>query len=491
MRDIHRTLAALGVVSLAGCVGPSTPPPTVCPPCQCASAAPQAAPATAQSSPPLAPPPAPGLVLVPEASTPPQAAISGEIVAPPAPASDAWSLFHGSPTREGVSAAPHITRPRIRWTAEIGIQGWLNAPLVVGRHVIAPSSGASHNQPDPRDGVFALDLATGRIAWQAHFDQDANGAAVAGDRVIATSDDGFVHGLDLRTGASVWKQQGRGKMYTTPLVVGDVVVTGDAQGYVRAFQWRDGTPRWSVQMNGAIRGGAASDGQRIYAVSQGGEAIALMLDGTVVWRTNLRRPGFGSGVPVPLEGYAAPVVSGGVVYVPFARDTYYDRPAIKALDARTGRTRWSAPETGSDTWGNIRMTPALVDGLLIYPEPYSGDIAAIESSRGAVRWRRTVGRCLFPSYAAPAAAGDVVYVPRFDGVLYAVRSADGGVLWRMYLGDAGSAATVTGAAGSVGRDCGWDTPSGAPLYSPVGIAPDGTVLSGNGAGTLFAIEESR
>lgn len=463
---------------------PPQPANLICPPCDCAAQG-------AVVQPPAASPPsttAEPLVLV---GQPPQQPDSDATMVTAPTGGDGWTMFHGSAGRAGVSPAPHVIRPRIRWKARVGIQGWLNAPLVVGRHVIVPSSGNTHNQSDPRDGVFALELASGRVAWQAHFDQDANGAAVVGDRVIATSDDGHVYGLDLGTGAVAWKQRGQGKMYTTPVVVGDLVVTGDAQGYVRAYQWRDGSPRWNVQMNGAIRGGAASDGRFIYVVSQGGEAAAFGLDGRPAWRTTVKRPAFGNGAPVPIEGYPAPVVSNQLLFVPFARDTYYDRPALVALDTRTGRPRWSAPSSGSDQWGNIRTTPVLLDGALIYPEAYSGDVVSIDATNGSTRWRRTVGKCLFPSYASPAAAGDVVYVPRFDGVLYAVRSNDGQVLWRAYLGDATTAAVMPGPGGAPGKDCGWEPASGAPLVSPVGIAPDGTILAGNASDTLFAIEETR
>ncbi|MEO5731339.1 MAG: PQQ-binding-like beta-propeller repeat protein, partial [Byssovorax sp.] len=59
---------------------------------------------------------------------------------------------------------------------------------------------------------------------------------------------------------------------------------------------------------------------------------------------------------------------------------------------------------------------------------YSGDVVGLDAATGTVRFRNTVGPCFYPSWAAPAAASDVVYVPRFDGSLYAVRAGDGGVL---------------------------------------------------------------
>src|SRR5689334_14552303 len=59
---------------------------------------------------------------------------------PPAPTpgggEGGWPLFHGDPARTGRVDAHPIMAPRILWRAEIGIQGWLNSPVVAGGLVI-------------------------------------------------------------------------------------------------------------------------------------------------------------------------------------------------------------------------------------------------------------------------------------------------------------------------------------------------------------------
>lgn len=474
---MKRALVLLAACALPSCVVPCPPPaaPPPCPacaPCESAATAPPVVTATPPSQPPLvvagepAPEPTPQAVVVPAHSD--------------------WTQFQGDAARWGRSSAPALRRPVIRWKARVGIQGYLNTPLVSGPTVFVPSSGNTHNASDPRDGVHALDLATGKPRWHARFQSDANGAALAGDRIVATSDDGNVYGLDASRGAVVWKRRGQGKVYSHPVVVEDIVVVGDAQGFVRAYAWADGTERWTVQMNGAIRGGLASDGTHLYAVSQGGEVAAFTKTGQIRWRKNVDRPAFSGGKTDPIEGFAAPVVTGNTVVVPFARDTYYDNPAFVALDVRTGAVQWRAKDRSKEQWGNVRSTPALVDGLLVYAEPYSGDVAAIEASSGRVRYRQPVGECYFPQYASAASAGDLVYVPRFDGRLYAVEAATGRVVWQMYLGEA-SRAGVVSPSQRAGTSCSWEVNSGSPLYSPVAVAADGTVIVGNGGGTVFAI----
>jgi outer membrane protein assembly factor BamB len=477
---------------LAGCAGaaPSRAPETLPPAAPAAAPETYAAPAPsgetagrAPGAPPTAtvemPPPVPEPAPSGPTETSLVAAMNGS----------GWMQFHGDAARGGASKAAPIAHPRIRWKAKVGSQSWLNSPLVLAEMVAVPSCGKAHNQPDAGDGVYAFDLASGHRVWFSHLDDDANGVAATSKRIFVTSDDGKVYALDARTGKKLWHAAGLGKMYTHPLLAGDAVVTGDAHGYLRAFRQSDGSALWKVQLTGAIRGGAAADAKHIYAVSQGGEAIALSYSGHELWQKTIRRASWdGHGPAVPIEGYAAPIVDGNLLIVPFARDTYYkDVPAIVALDIRTGRVRWRA--RGAGDWGNIRSTPALSDGTLVYAEPYSGDIVGIAASTGRMLHRHTVGPCFFPQYASPAAARDVVYVPRFGGSLYAVKARTGQLVWKIYLGDSRIAGGAPPAALQGNGSCEWDVPTGHALYSPVAIADDGTLLVGSSEGFLYAIGE--
>jgi outer membrane protein assembly factor BamB len=414
-----------------------------------------------------------------------------EVEVAPSTSGGGWPLFHGNAARTGLSDAPPITNPVVFWKARVGIQGWLNSPVVAGEIVIVPSSGNKHNSSDPRDGVFAIHLRTGRTLWQARFGNDANGAAAATDRIVATSDDGHVYALELQSGKVLWKRPGDGKVYTSPLVLGDRVIAGDSGGNLMALSLQDGTPLWKLQLSGAVRGGASSDGTRIYAVSQDGEAVAVRLDGSEVWRSAVTYPGFNRGKPTPIEGYAAPIVTQNAVIIPFARDTYFDSPALVALDKASGKVVWMAPKTGKDDWGNIRSTPALSSrGVLVYSEPYSGDVAGIDARTGSVVFRRTIGPCFFPQYASAAIARDVAYVPRFDGAVYAIEAHTGKPLWQFYLGAEQQAGSALPKAHQTQNGCEWEVPSGHPLYAPAAIAEDGTLLVGSGEGILYAIVDA-
>lgn len=404
------------------------------------------------------------------------------------PSGSGWTTFHGNNARTGTNGAPGIRAPRVLWKAKTGIFSWLNSPLVVGKTVvIAPSSGTAHNKPDPNDGVFALDYATGKRIWFAHFDQDANGAAASQSRVFATSDDGNLYALDIRTGKEVWKKPGKGKMYTHPLLLGDRVIVGDAGGYVRAFAADDGKELWQLQLTGAVRGGASADAQNIYVASQGGEVAALTSAGKTVWRAIVKRPAWNNkGPDEAIEVYSPPVVDKDVIYVTFARDTYYtDKPAVFALDKKTGKTKWRAKGPGE--WGNVRSTPALVAGTLVWAEPYSGDVVGLTATTGRMAWRETVGDCYFPAWASAAVAGDLAYVPRLDGTLQAMRASSGKLEWKMYLGESAKAGVVPATPPPAKQNCGWDVQGGNAIHAPAALGEDGRLFVGTDEGVLFAI----
>jgi outer membrane protein assembly factor BamB len=402
-----------------------------------------------------------------------------------------WPTFHGNAERTGASTAPAIRRPRILWKTKLGVFSWLNTPLALGDTVVVvPSSGKAHNKPDPGDGVSALDAKTGKALWFAHFDQDANGVAADAKRVYATSDDGNAYAIELRTGKIAWKQAGLGKMYTNPLLLADRVIVGDAGGWVRALATADGKELWSLQLTGAIRGGASSDGKLVYVASQGGEVAALDPNtGKARWRVPVDRPAWNNQGPnEPIEVYAVPVVGRDAIYVTFARDTTYtDQPAVVALDKRNGRVKWRAKGPGS--FGNIRTTPVLLGDKLVYGEPYSGDVVAVNAGSGRMAYRKTIGPCYFPQWSSPAAAGSTVYLPRFDGAVYALDSGSGKVEWELYLGDSTVAGSPRPNTPPSRYGCEWDVPSGFAIYAPAAVGENGTLYVGTNEGLLFAIGE--
>jgi outer membrane protein assembly factor BamB len=406
----------------------------------------------------------------------------------------AWPAFQGSWARTGLSQAEPIAKPKILWKTEIGIQSWLNNPIIVENLAIVGSSGETWNERDDKDGIYALDLDTGKIAWFTPADRDVNGVAYANGLVFATDDRGSIRALNPISGEEIWRTRTRGMaMYTSPLAVKDIVVVGDFRGNLSAFSQKDGSLRWSKKLDGAVRGGAASDGETIYAASTGGTVMAINVDGTENWSFPLTRPSYQGDSEEPAEIYAPPTIVDDLLIVGFARDTYYDIPAFVGIDRRSGTITWRAsnPLGLAGGWGNIRSSPAVYQDLFIYGEPYSDRVVAINTRNGEVAWSTETGDVMFPHWPSPALAGDTAIVPRHNGGLYALRAGSGELLWSLYLGEA---------AGS-GRDfpsdimppewpeAAWEPNVGKPIFASPAIASDGRIVIGTDQGYLFAIGE--
>jgi outer membrane protein assembly factor BamB len=404
--------------------------------------------------------------------------------------------LQGGPEHRGHMDVPPIAKPRIRWAASVGIQGWLNAPVVQGNTVVVPSSGTIWNKPDPADGLVALDTATGNVRWRFETPNDANGAAIhpGMNMVVVTCDDSHIYAVDLTTGQKRWSHRGKGKMYTHPLVLGDLVVVGDGGGTLWALSPVTGEPVFKHRLRGSLRGGAVSNGKLIVAVSTQGDAIAVDLAGKRKWRKTLVRPGWDGSGKEPIDAYAAPTLVGDMVVVTFARDTTFGRPAVIALNLHNGHERWRAADTrpsvhnSSNDWGNVRTSPAVAHGRLLYAEPYSGDLVAIDTSSGAVTERAQVGECMFPHWASPVIARDVVYVPRFDGALVAADVKTLQRRWALYLGDPEHTTRKVSMKSHSRWGCEWQPKDKRSLYASPALGADGTLYVGNGHDTLYAIE---
>ncbi len=400
------------------------------------------------------------------------------------PVAGAWPTFQSDARRHGVSTAPTIREPQIRWKADVGIQGWLNNPVIVDDMVFVGSNGSIWNKPDASDGVYALDLENGEVRWFAPAENDVNGVAYADCFVISTSDDGGIRAHDAMTGEVVWTHRvEERKVYTNPLIIGRRVLTGDSAGIIRAMDLRTGEEEWVADMRAGIRGGLSSDGSHVFAATETGLIRAFELEGgTPRWSASLD----------PWGVYASPTIVAGKLIVGFIRDTTYSRPALAAFDLESGEAIWrgSNPRGFGGGWGNIRSSPAVWRSLLIWGEPYSNRVIAADMDNGEVVWSSPTGPCLFPHWPSPAVVRDQVLMPRHGGGLWALSAEDGTVQWSIYLGDQTRVGTEFPRSISTSRRCEWDPPVGRPIFSSPAVASDGTIVVGTGEGILYAIEEA-
>jgi outer membrane protein assembly factor BamB len=115
----------------------------------------------------------------------------------------------------------------------------------------------------------------------------------------------------------------------------------------------------------------------------------------------------------------APLVAADTVYA--ARGTHSAPAGVYAVDAATGRKRWSFH---ADTTGPA-SAPVLAGDTVYFGT--AGAVYAVDARTGRARWRRpTRGRC-----SSPAVAGGTVYVGDDLGHAYAFAATGGRPQWRV------------------------------------------------------------
>lgn len=396
-----------------------------------------------------------------------------------------WETFQADPGRTGNAERPAIEKPEIRWKTQIGICGYLNNAVVADGKVWVGSSGNLHNRPDVRDGIWCLELATGKVLWHRQTPIDACGVLLAGDKILATCDDGALRALDAAGGKVLWELQREGELYAQPLRMGKHVVVGDSGGNVLAADIDTGKVAWTRKVaNSHTRGGLSSDGKDIYGICREGIAYRLTPEGKVVWSRLISSDS-------QLDAYPAPTVKDGVVYVAFAAGMSIPGPRLIALDAKSGKELWKAsdPNRVAGRHLNLRSSPALAGEFLLIGQPYGNQLLLVSQKTGRAAGAIDLGQAMFPHWPSPVVAGDVAYLPRHDGALYAVDWKNRKLLWSLYIGDVEQIGQALPAnlMPEGWEHSAWKPAVGDALYATPALGPDGTVLIGSGQGWFYAI----
>lgn len=231
------------------------------------------------------------------------------------------------------------------------------------------------------------------------------------------------------TGAS---PAGGGSVEAPPVVDDGVAyLAGDVR--VEARRVGSGERVWAADPGGSVDTSPALGCGAVFVAGLNATVAYSRADGAELWRTE--GPGGGRGGP------GSPALVDDTLYVPGA--------GLAALDAESGRERWSAAASGS------------IHGVAVADRPYvgvgsngGGGVAAFTTA-GETWWETTEG--VGPVYAPPAVADGTVYAASKAGRLVALDAADGSVRWRR--------------------------PLDGSVYQPAAVA-DGTVVVGAGNGRL-------
>ena len=204
---------------------------------------------------------------------------------------------------------------------------YLSSPLVHDGKVYVGSS----------DGhLYALDAKDGKLAWAWRTGGMVHSSpALAGGNIVVGSWDGAVYALDAKTGEQRWRHQTGVEQKTSimfgiqasPAVDGDTVYVGSRDGFFYALDAASGQPRWRYDAQGSwVVGTPALDADRVY-VGTSDTGLLLALDK----RTGKERYRFETKVWT----FASPLRVADVVVAASMKGE------LHALDAATGRARWS------------------------------------------------------------------------------------------------------------------------------------------------------
>ena len=196
-----------------------------------------------------------------------------------------------------------------------------------------------------------------------------------------------------RSGPPVaWSASQLGAGYGSVAVAGDrVFVQGmkNRQSVVTSLDRASGKPVWSVALGSSgendrgsgPRGTPTVDGDRVYALSENGDLVCLMVgDGKVVWRRNILRDFAGRNISWLIS--ESPLIDGNrVIISPGGRNA-----GMAALDKMTGATIWVSKEL-SDEAGYASPVVADVQGVRTIMTLTGNAGVGVRATDGKVMWR--------------------------------------------------------------------------------------------------------
>ena len=188
------------------------------------------------------------------------------------PGGDAWPQWRG-PARTGVLSPDEAPAT---WPAELK-KGWT---VRVGEGYSSPVAGGGrvyvHVRKDPDEAVMALDMATGKVAWQQAYaapvqknpyaKQMAKGPystpLLADGRLFTLGTTAIVSAWNASTGALLWRQDFSSRIDTSKLFCGTAMsplltasgvivhVGDDRGGTIAALDPASGKERWTTAVRG-------------------------------------------------------------------------------------------------------------------------------------------------------------------------------------------------------------------------------------------------
>jgi outer membrane protein assembly factor BamB len=314
---------------------------------------------------------------------------------------------------------------RLKWSAPTGGVIGFSSPRV-GPH------GVAIGVDDPGDlkscGVATFDF-EGRRRW--HFNTDSaikNTVAISNGRIFATSVAGWLYALDEATGKLAWKAAlGRhnARWEVTATTVANGVVHVGSYHHIAAFDEKTGHQLWATKVG--PDGDWRPSSYTIPTIAQG----KLLL-------FHLR---YGAFALDARSGELAWKLDGDVHGCAVNGDTIYTvrNNAPIALALQTGQVLWTGTAKIGGTashplWAGDRIVVGTADGRVCALSPQDGSVLWSSQTDKSLTSLQPYARGGSDVNSSPALHNGVVYVGASDGQLHALALADGAKLGTYRLG---------------------------------------------------------
>jgi outer membrane protein assembly factor BamB len=249
-------------------------------------------------------------------------------------------------------------------------------------------------------------------------------------RVYITNFDGRLFALDAATGRTVWRFTSGRCGWASPALANHLVYetfignhechSNKRDGEIVAFNARTGNVSWLRRIGPSESSPLVAHGT-VYVGDWNGRVWALDAStGRTRWTTELNGA---------IKGSLA--LGGRRLFI----GTYTGK--IVSLDARTGRILWT-----SGGHGSFYSSPAVAYGR-VYIGSLEGGVYAFGATTGHLLWARPTGSYV---YASPAVWRGRVLIGSYDHDFYAFDAGTGDILWRFHANGAisGSATVIDG-----------------------------------------------
>jgi outer membrane protein assembly factor BamB len=378
----------------------------------------------------------------------------GCLAAEPGP--NSWPGWRGpvsaGSTPSGSYASGWADGKNILWTAPLPGKG-CSTPVVWGDRIFitVPIEG--------EDGIMAFDW-KGKVRWQSRMGKTRGGKhrngsganpspVTDGKYIFAYYRSGNFAGLDV-TGKVLWKTNlqkrfGEDTLYwdigTSPVVTerhAVIAVIQERGSFLAAFDKKSGELAWKVARNYEC----PTEGDHSYTTPivvrhEGREAILVWgaerltlhsaADGKIIWSC----AGFNPEEKRNWVTVASPVISAGVVVVPYGRGERLAGVKLGGKGDVTATHRlWTVKGNGT-----FVPTPA-VSGDEVYILRDKGQVVCLDSKTGKTKWSGRMPKHRAKYYSSPLVAGGNMYAAREDGVVVVARlGADFKVLSENDMGE--------------------------------------------------------